>query len=132
MYARTLAMFIIEYLVGTNLAFKNIVLEKLFSHPLLKDVLPPYLQELLKVKTNKNLVENFRFGLTSHLVSAKFSKITMEKNIVCNLATSQSARSSREVAKLLRVDRRNIRRVAERRQFARFIWSGILDISPTC
>jgi hypothetical protein len=42
-YARTITMFIIEYLAGTNLAFKNIVGEKLFGHPLLKDVLSPYL-----------------------------------------------------------------------------------------
>jgi len=33
---RTIVMFIIEYLVKTNLAFKNIVLEKLFGHLLLK------------------------------------------------------------------------------------------------
>jgi len=39
-------MFIIEYMVGTDLALKTIVLEKLFSHLLLKDVLPPYLQDL--------------------------------------------------------------------------------------
>ncbi len=45
-YVRTIVMFIIEYLAGTDLVLKTIVLEKLFSHPLLKDVLPPYLQDL--------------------------------------------------------------------------------------
>ncbi len=45
-------MFIFEYLVGTNLAFKNIVLEKLFGHLLLKDVLPPYFQDLQKNENN--------------------------------------------------------------------------------
>ncbi len=85
-YARTIIMFIIEYLVGTNLALKTIVLEKLFSHPLLKDVLPPYLQDLQKVKTNQNLIDNLRSSLISHLVGAKSSKITMAKDIVCTLA----------------------------------------------
>jgi hypothetical protein len=47
-------MFIIEYLVGINLAFKNIILEKLFGHLLLKDVLPPYLQDVQKVKKPKS------------------------------------------------------------------------------
>ncbi len=51
-YARTITMFIFEYLVGTNLAFKNIVLEKLFGHLLLKDVLPPYFQDLQKNENN--------------------------------------------------------------------------------
>jgi hypothetical protein len=50
------------------------------------------------------------------LVGAKSSKITMAKDIVCTLVTSQSIRSSRELAKVLGVDRRNIKRAAERRQ----------------
>jgi len=109
-------MFIIEYLVGTNLVFKNIILEKLFNHHFLKDVLPPYLQDLQKMKINQNLVYSFRSNLTLHLVGAKSSKIIMEKDIVCTLATSQFARSSREVAKVLGVDKRNIKRAIERRQ----------------
>jgi hypothetical protein len=68
--------------VVTNLAFKNIVLEKLFGHLLLKDVLPPYFQDLQKMKTNQNLVNSFKSSLTSHLVGAKFSKITMAKDII--------------------------------------------------
>ncbi len=48
-------MFIIEYLTRINLAFKNIILEKLFGHLLLKDVLPPYLQDVQKMKKTKIL-----------------------------------------------------------------------------
>ncbi len=108
-------MFIIEYVVRNNLGFKNIVLEKLFGHLLLKDVLPPYLQDLQKMKTNQNLINSLKYSLTSHFVGAKFSKITMAKDI-CTLATSQSVKSSREVGKVLRVDRRNIRKAAKRKQ----------------
>ncbi len=105
-------MFIIEYLAGTNLAFKTIVLEQLFSHLLLKDVLPPYLRDLQKVKTNQNLINNFKSSLISHLVGAKSSKITMTKDIY---RQKTSIGSYREVAKVLGVDRRNIRWVVERR-----------------
>jgi transcription initiation factor TFIIIB Brf1 subunit/transcription initiation factor TFIIB len=66
------------------------------------------------MKTNQNLVNNFRSNLTSHLVGAKSSKITVAKYIVYTLVTSQSARNSREVAKVLRVDRRNIKSIVER------------------
>jgi hypothetical protein len=110
-------MFIIEYLAGTDLALKTIVLEKLFNHLLLKDVLPPYLQELQKVKINQNLIYSLRSSLISYLVRAKSSKITAVKDIVCTSATSQSIGNYREVAKVLQVDRRNIRWVAEEGSF---------------
>jgi hypothetical protein len=75
-------MFIIEYLAGTDLALKTIILGKHINHPLLKDVLPPYLQDLQKVKTNQNLIDIVKSNLISHLVGAKSSKITMAKDIV--------------------------------------------------
>ncbi len=67
------------------------------------------------MKTNQNLVDSHKYGLTSHLVGAKSSKFTMAKDIACTLATSQSVGSSTKVGKVLRVDRRNIRRATERR-----------------
>jgi hypothetical protein len=39
-------MFINEYLTWIDQVLENIVLEKLFSHLLLKNVLPPYFQNL--------------------------------------------------------------------------------------
>jgi hypothetical protein len=89
-------MFIIEYLVGINLAFKNIILEKLFGHPLLNDVLPPYFQDLQSEKI-QNLGDRFGSNLTSHFVGAKSSKITMAKDIICTLVTFQFTRSSIKV-----------------------------------
>jgi hypothetical protein len=50
------------------------------------------------------------------LVGAKSSKITMAKDIVCTFDTSQFSRSYKEVAKVLGVDRKNIRWVVERKQ----------------
>jgi len=74
-------MFIIEYLASIDLALKTIVLGKQFNHPLLKDILPPYLQDLQKVKTNQNLIDIFRSNLISHLVGAKFSKSPWQKTL---------------------------------------------------
>ncbi len=66
------------------------------------------------------------------MVGAKSSKITIAKNIVYTLATSQSARSSREVAKVLGVDKKNIKRVAKKKAIVGFTYNYMLDISPTC
>jgi hypothetical protein len=49
------------------------------------------------------------------LVGVKSSKLTMAKYIVCTLATFQFDGSSREVAKVLKMDRRNIMRVNKRK-----------------
>ncbi len=67
------------------------------------------------MKTNQNFINSFKSNLTSHFVGAKFSKITMAKDI-CTLATSQSIGSFRKVGKVLKVDMRNIRKVDERKQ----------------
>jgi hypothetical protein len=60
-------------------------------------------------------VENFKNDLSSHLVGKKPTKIIMTKYIVCTLATSQFVGSFREVAKVLRVDRRNMKKATQRR-----------------
>jgi transcription initiation factor TFIIIB Brf1 subunit/transcription initiation factor TFIIB len=59
---------------------------------------------------NQKLVDNLRSSLSPHLVGQKSSKTTLAKDIICILAISQSIRSSKEVAKVLRVDKRNIKR----------------------
>jgi hypothetical protein len=60
-------------------------------------------------------VENFKNGLSSHLVGQKPTKIIMEKYILCTLATFQFVGSFREVAKVLEVDRRNVKKATQRR-----------------
>jgi hypothetical protein len=45
----------------------------------------------------------------------KPTKITMAKDIVCTLATFQFVGSSREVEKVLGVDRKNVKKATQRR-----------------
>jgi hypothetical protein len=51
--------------------------------------------------------------LSSHLVGQKPIKITLAKDIGCILATFQSIGSSREVVKVLGVDRRNVKKATQ-------------------
>jgi hypothetical protein len=100
-YARTLAIFMSDHLIGSSSSFRQIVFEKLFNHTLTKEIVPNYLQDLQKAKMNQKLVNKLRCSLSSHLVGKKSSKIILAKDIICTLALSQSIGSSREVEKVI-------------------------------
>jgi hypothetical protein len=51
-----------------------------------------------------------KFGITSHLVGPKYTQLVATKDIVCMLGSSSSIGSSKGVAKVLGVDKRNIRK----------------------
>jgi len=68
-----------------------------------------YLQDLQKMNMNQKLVDNLRSSLSSHLIGQKSSKTILAKDIICTLATSQSIGSSKEVVKILGVDKKNIK-----------------------
>jgi hypothetical protein len=42
-----------------------------------------YFQDLQKLKTNHKFVKNLTFGLSSHFVVKKVSKIIMAKDVFC-------------------------------------------------
>jgi predicted lactoylglutathione lyase len=48
-----------------------------------------YFQDLQKLKTNHKFVKNLTFGLSSHFVVKKVSKIIMAKDVFCILVISQ-------------------------------------------
>jgi len=98
-----------DHLTRTSSSFKQIVFEKLFNHTLTKEIMLDYLQNLQKMNMNPKLIDNLRSNLSSHLVSQKSSKTILAKDIICTLATSQSIGSSKEVAKILGVDKKNIK-----------------------
>ncbi len=60
-------------------------------------------------------MENFKNGLFSHLIGQKPTKIIMEKYIICTLVTFQFVGSFRKVAKVLRMDRRNVKKATQGR-----------------
>lgn len=91
------------------------VLEKVISHPLLKEMVRACLCDFSTIKHNDEIVKNLKSGMLAHLVGVHPSHVVMAKYIVSTLASSQSNTSNRGVAKVLGVDRRNLIRGQERR-----------------
>jgi hypothetical protein len=60
------------------------------------------------------LIENFKFGLSSHVISPWSNTLAMAKDIVCTFASSLVG-SNKGVARVLGVDTRNILKGFERR-----------------
>jgi len=58
-----------------------------------------YFQDLQKLKTNHKFVKKLRFGLSSHFVVKKVSKIIMAKDIFYILVISQFVENFRRVMK---------------------------------
>ncbi len=89
-------------------------MHKVVSHKFIVDVLPPYLQDAKRLKQIQQLLDNFKHGLTSHGFNQWSFKLIMTKDIVYTFASFQSFVKSREVAKLLGVNKRNIKKSSER------------------
>jgi hypothetical protein len=93
-------------------------MEKFLCHLLVKGFLPPYLEDNALLKQNQGVLGNLKDGLTSHLVGPCQSKLVMAKDIMCRLATTahtieSGINSGRGIARLLGVDKRNIKRGME-------------------
>jgi hypothetical protein len=108
--SRRLAVKIKEVIQRYTLGQQQLILEKVFSHALLRDSIPSYLHDLPAIKHHLDIVKNMRRGLTDHLTGQKKQQLTLAKDIVCMLATLELSASHREIAKTLGVDRRNIQR----------------------
>ncbi len=63
--AKTIAMFILDFLKGYDVAKQQAIMQKVVCHELLIDVMPPYLQDVKRLKHKHQLLENFKFGLSS-------------------------------------------------------------------
>jgi hypothetical protein len=53
-------MFILNFLKGYDVAKQQAIMHKVVSHEFLIDVMPPYLQEVKRLKHNYQLLENFK------------------------------------------------------------------------
>lgn len=115
--ARSIVTYAVESLQHTSDKFKEVAIEKVVAHPMWKHHLPSYLKDLGKLKHSQEIVDNLKRGLTDHLTGKRSQPLVMAKDIVCALATSQyNATSCREVARVLGVDRRNIKKGIVRRE----------------
>jgi hypothetical protein len=111
---RTLALLIRNFLKGFDVVVHNIILEKVLSHDILIDAMPPYLHDIKTLKHNLRLIENFRFGLGEHMIGFQSFKLVMAKEIVCTLAAFGSRGSNKGTTRTLGVDRRNINKGVEK------------------
>jgi len=116
-----LALFIRNFFKGFDIVAHNTILEKVVSHDILVDAMPPYLYDIKTLKHNLQLIENFRSRLREHLIESWSSKLVMAKEIICTLVASRSRGSNKGISWILKVDRRNIKKGIEKHM--------LLDIS---
>ncbi len=81
---------------------------------MLQEYVLKYLHDLKKLKENKGVIKNLKCGLTNPLRSQKSSSMVMANDIVYALVTFNKIINNRQVAQILGVDRRNIKRALER------------------
>jgi hypothetical protein len=55
---RTIVMFILDFLKGYDVPKQQAIMQKVASHELIIDVMPPYLQNGKRLKHNHQLLEN--------------------------------------------------------------------------
>jgi hypothetical protein len=106
-------MFIHDFLKDYTCSFRIVVIEKLLGNYLLKDVVPEYFQDVNRLKQRQVITINLKSSLSNHLNGQKIKPIVMAKDIVCVLASSKTCNIG-QVARVLGVDRKNIKKVVER------------------
>lgn len=113
--ALQMARFTSDQLRGVDSVVQNDAVCKFLSHPLMADIVPPFLSDLGAVIQNQEVIRNMKAGISTHLAGSRKSHLVMAKDIICTLASSEHMTSSRSVAEVLGVDRRNIRKGVNRR-----------------
>ncbi len=61
-------MFIIDFLKGYDVAIQNTIMQKVVSHELVVEIVPPYLHDTKMLRHSQQVIENFKFGLNSHVI----------------------------------------------------------------
>jgi hypothetical protein len=77
-------------------------------------MLHDYLRDLKCVEWNHEIFSNMKVGITEHLTSPRKSNLVISKEIMYMLASNSSNGNSRGVARILGVDKRNIRKALGR------------------
>lgn len=114
--AKTLSILIRDFLKGYPSSFQNLIVEKVLGDYVLKGIVPKYLRDPRKLKQNKIIVNNLKSGLSNHLSGEKTTLIVMAKNIICIIESSNKSYSSKQVAWVLGVEQRNIKKGIKRRR----------------
>ncbi len=86
--ARAITMFIVNFLNAFDSTTQHTSVEKVLSHDLLNGMLPFYLQDIKRLKQNKQLLENVHPGLIGHVTCQRVFKLALAKDIVCTFTSS--------------------------------------------
>jgi hypothetical protein len=76
-------------LKGHDVVAQHTIVEKTLSREILTGMVFSYLQDPMLLKHGKQLIENFKVGLSSHVTIQWPSKLVMAKDIFYTFASSQ-------------------------------------------
>jgi hypothetical protein len=110
-----MALFSIEQMKGLDFALQEETFEKFITHPLVRNMIPYYLKDLDSVKHSLEIVNNFKSSVTTHLLGFRKIEFMVTEDKVCTLAFNQYVNNSRGVAKMLGLDKQNIKKTMSRR-----------------
>jgi hypothetical protein len=105
---------IIDKVVGLVSTIKVDVIQKYLVHVLVKGMVPKYLYDLNNVQQIHEVLTNVQIGLITHLTCSHPTKIMVVKEIVYTFISYDNLHSNKAIARVLRVDRQNIKRGVEK------------------
>jgi hypothetical protein len=98
----------VSQLKGFGPNIQHLAIEKTFLYSMVKDSLPPYLNNLAIIKQNH---QNLKDGMNTNLMGPHQFKVVMANDNMCTFASSQIINSGKGIAKDFTIDRRNIKNV---------------------
>jgi hypothetical protein len=79
-----MALFFVEHMKGLNNGLQQETFEKFITQPL-DGMIPELLKYLDSIKCNLKILNNFKFGLITHLLGFRKIELIVTKDIVCKL-----------------------------------------------
>jgi hypothetical protein len=103
---------LVDFLKGYDVTTHSSIIEKTLSHEILMVWCFLICMVLSLLRRNQQLIYNFKFRLSNHVTCPWSNTLAMAKNIVYTFASFQME-NNKDVARVLGVDRRNIKKVFE-------------------
>jgi len=113
--AREISLFAAKKMRNRDTKVHHLTIMKILGQPMLKQMVPPFLRDPAEVKLRHKILGSLKEGMQNHLLGLQKGKTVMAKNIVTTFAVVPGIGSGRGVARLLGVDRRNIKKALARR-----------------
>ncbi len=82
-----MALFFVEHMKGLNNGLQQETFEKSITQPL-DGMIPEFLKDLDSIKWNLEILNNFKYGLITHLLGSRKIELVVAKNIICTLASN--------------------------------------------